>query len=63
MNGDVAVKCGFYGCGVSFPHFSIGEDDIGSAEECEMEMFLVVFLWEPVHVLTNGLYELFISDR
>ena len=63
MYGDVAVERGFHGCGVSFPHFAVGEDDVGSTEECEMEMFLIVFLRESVHVLTHGLYELFISDR
>jgi len=59
VNRDLAVERGFHGGGVAFPHFSIGEYDVGSAEEGEMEMLLVVFLWESIHVVTDGLYELF----
>lgn len=59
VNRDFAVERSFHGCGVAFPHFPVGEDDVGSAEEGEMEMLLVVFLWESIHVLTDGLHELF----
>jgi hypothetical protein len=59
VNRDLAVERGFHGCRVAFPHFPVGEDDVGSAEEGEMEMLLVVFLWESIHVVTDGLYELF----
>ena len=58
VNGDLAVERSFHGCRVSFPHFSVGEDDVGSTKEGEMQMVLVVFLWESIHVLTDCLYEL-----
>jgi hypothetical protein len=57
--GDLAVERGFHGCRVAFPHFSIGEYDIRSAEEGEVQMFLVVLLRESIHVLTDSLHELF----
>ena len=64
VDRDLAVERSFHRCGVAFPHFSIREDDVGSAEEGKMEMLLVVFLWESIHVVADGLYELFqvISD-
>ena len=43
VNGALAVEQGFHGGGVAFPHFSVGEFDIQSAEEGEAQILLVVF--------------------
>ena len=43
---------------VTFPHFTIGEDNVRSAQECEVQVVLVVLFRESIHILAHQFDEL-----